>query len=438
MSAQLQSPALMPATASRNPWREVSAASIGNALEFYDLVIYGYFAVVISKLFFPAGDATVALMLTVGIFGISFIMRPLGAIVLGSYADRAGRKKSLTLSITIIMLGTAMLVFAPTYAQIGVASPIIVLLARLMQGFSTGGEFGASTAFMVEYAAAGRRGYYASWQASTQGMSTVLAAGIAALLSYFLTSEQLSEWGWRVAFGVGLLIGPVGLYIRSQIEETPEFKQIAAVKLEKSPLLAVLARDGLWLLLGIGIVAGNTAFNYVHKVYMPTYALTQLHLPPTTAYVSAFVAGFAAMVTGPMFGALSDRCGRLTVLAIALPAVCLTTYPLFLILNTWPTLTTLIAVQALVGIQIAACLGPVSALLAEIFPTGTRGIGLALSYNVSVTVFGGFAPLIVTSMIAATGDKMSPSYYVMATGIVSIIALAALALMHRVPRAAAA
>src|SRR5580700_1502188 len=232
MSAQAQSSVQgLPGAASYIPWKEVTAASVGNALEFYDLVIYGYFAVVISKLFFPAANETVSLMLAVGTFGISFLMRPLGAMVLGSYADRAGRKASLTLSIVLIMLGTAMLVFAPTYAQIGVASPLLVLLARLIQGFSTGGEFGASTAFMVEYATAGRRGYFGSWQASTQGISTLFAASIAALLSYMLTPEQVSDWGWRVAFAVGLLIGPVGFYIRSQVAETPEFLDAAAGEL---------------------------------------------------------------------------------------------------------------------------------------------------------------------------------------------------------------
>jgi MHS family proline/betaine transporter-like MFS transporter len=427
---------MAPGAATRIPWKEVSAASVGNALEFYDLVIYGYFAVVISKLFFPVANETVSLMLAVGTFGISFVMRPLGAIVLGSYADRAGRKASLTLSIVLIMLGTLMLVFTPTYAQIGIASPLLILLARLIQGFSTGGEFGASTAFMVEYASAGRRGFFGSWQASTQGASTVFAAGIAALLSYVLTPEEVSAWGWRVAFGVGLLIGPVGLYIRSRIEETPEFKRAAAVELEKSPFKALLKRDWKSLLPGIGVVAGSTGFNYVHKVYMPTYALTQLHFPPTSSYLGAAVTGLVQAITGPMFGALSDRLGRYRVLSIAFPAVCLTTYPLFLILNTWPVVTTLILVQALVGLLNAACLGPISALLAEIFPTGTRGTGLALSYNLSVTIFGGFAPLIVTAMIAATGNKLSPSFYVMATSVISIIAV--LVFGCRVARKAAA
>jgi MHS family proline/betaine transporter-like MFS transporter len=428
MSAQAQPSVqgVTPGAASYIPWREVTAASVGNALEFYDLVIYGYFAVVLSKLFFPAANETVSLMLAVGTFGISFVMRPLGAIVLGSFADRAGRKASLTLSIALIMLGTLMLVFAPTYAQIGVASPLLILFARLIQGFSTGGEFGASTAFMVEYASAGRRGFFGSWQASTQGVSTVFAAGVAALLSYVLTPAEVSAWGWRVAFGIGLLIGPVGFYIRRRIDETPEFRDAAAGKLEKSPFKAVLRRDWRSLLLGIGVVAGSTGFNYVHKVYMPTYALTQLHFPPVSSYLGAAVTGLVQAIAGPMFGALSDRVGRRRLLWVAFPLVCVTTYPMFLTLNTWPAVATLIAVQAFVGLLNAACLAPISALLAEIFPTGTRSTGLALSYNLSVTLFGGFAPLIATSLIAATGNKLAPSYYVMGSSLLSIAAIAAM------------
>jgi MHS family proline/betaine transporter-like MFS transporter len=434
MSALSSDAGIMPVTVRRNPWKEICAASIGNALEFYDLLIYGYFAIVMGKLFFPAVDETTSLLLSVGTFGISFVMRPLGAVILGSYADRAGRKASLTMSIMIMMVGTAIIVFVPTYSQIGIAAPLIIIIARMLQGFSTGGEFGAATAFMVEHADAARRGFFASWQSSTQGLATVLAAGVSALLSYTLTENQLSDWGWRIAFAAGLLVGPVGMYIRSQIEETPEFKKIAAVKSEKSPLSVVLVRDRVNLLLGIGVVAGVTAFNYVHKVYMPTYSLTQLHIPATSSFVGAMVTGVVLMVMAPVFGTLSDRYGRFQVLSIALLMVGLSSYPLFLMLTTWPTLTTLILVQALVGSLIAACLGPIPALLSEIFPTSTRGTGLALSYNFSVTIFGGFAPLIVTWMIAATGDKLAPSFYVIATSMLGVAAV--LVLGRRVARRA--
>lgn len=424
-SQDIPAPASSPATAKRNPWKEICAASIGNALEFYDLLIYGYFAVIIGKLFFPTDNETTTLLLSVGTFGISFVMRPLGAVVLGAYTDRKGRKASLTLSIAIMMVGTAMIAFAPTHDQIGLASPLLVIAARMLQGFSTGGEFGAATAFMAEHADAKRRGFFASWQLSTQGLATVLAAGMSALLSASLTEVQLAEWGWRVAFGVGLLVGPVGFYIRSQIDETPEFEQAKAQAkaTDVSPLRSVLVHERLNLLLGIGVVSGATAFNYVHKLYMPTYALKQLHITATSSFLGALMTGAILMVTAPIFGSLSDRFGRFRVLTVSLASIGLSTYPLFWLLNASPTVETLMGVQALVGVLIAACLGPIPAMLSDIFPTRTRGTGLALSYNFAVTIFGGFSPLIVTWMIANTHSNMSPSFYVMGTSLLSVIAV---------------
>jgi MHS family proline/betaine transporter-like MFS transporter len=407
----------------RGPWKEIVAASFGNALEFYDLLIYGYFAVTIGKLFFPSENETTSLLLSVGSFGISFLMRPLGAIVLGSYADRRGRKKSLTLSIMIMLVGTAMITFTPSYQQIGLAAPLLIIVARMLQGFSTGGEFGAATAFMVEHAEPSRRGYFASWQLATQGLATVLAAGVSALLSSLLSDAQLGEWGWRVAFAVGLLIGPVGFYIRSQIDETPDFQKAAARDEIKTPLHDVLIKGRTSLLLAIGVISGATAFNYVHKLYMPTYALKQLGIAATSSYLGALVTGATLMVMAPVFGGLSDRYGRFRVLTLALLVTGLSSYPMFVWLNHFPSVTTLLMVQAMVGVLIAACLGPIPAMLADIFPTSIRGTGLALSYNFSVTLFGGFAPLIVTWMIDATGSKLAPSFYVVATSLLSVVAV---------------
>ena len=412
-----------PARPQRGPWKEIIAASFGNALEFYDLLIYGYFAVVISKLFFPSDNETTSLLLAVGSFGISFLMRPLGAIVLGSYADRAGRKASLTLSILIMLVGTALITFTPSYQQIGIAAPLLVIVARMLQGFSTGGEFGAATAFMVEHADAKRRGFFASWQLSTQGLATVLAAGVSALLSYLLSADQLNEWGWRIAFGVGLLIGPIGFYIRSQIDETPDFQKVAATTEDKAPLSEVLVKGWLSLLLAIGVVSGATAFNYVHKLYMPTYALKQLNIEATSSFLGALITGLTLMIMSPVFGSLSDRFGRFRVLTIAMLVVGLSSYPMFLWLNHFPSLTTLLIVQAVVGVLIASSLGPIPAMLSDIFPTRIRGTGLALSYNFSVTLFGGFAPLIVTWMIDASGNKLAPSFYVIATALISVISV---------------
>jgi MHS family proline/betaine transporter-like MFS transporter len=411
---------------SSNPWREIAAASIGNALEFYDLLIYGYFAIVIGKQFFPASDEATSLLLSVASFGVSFVTRPLGAMLLGSYTDRAGRKASLTLSIALMMLGTAMIAFVPTYAQIGVAAPAIVVAARMLQGISSGGEFGAATAFIVEQGDARRRGFLASWQMSTQGLATVLAAGVSALLFTILSDAEVNAWGWRIAFMFGLLIGPVGIYIRRNIDETPEFKRLGAAQRDKSPLRDVFVSDWRNILLGIGVVAGATAFNYVHKVYMPTYAITQLKVAAPSSFLGAVITGGILMIVAPMIGAYSDRYGRLKVMLLALVLIASTTYPMFWMLTTWPTVTTLLIVQGLVGLLLAACLGALPSLLADIFPTSTRGTGLALSYNCAVTLFGGFAPTIVTWLIPATQNKMAPSFYVMATAVVGLVSVVAL------------
>lgn len=408
-------------------WREIAAASVGNALEFYDLLIYGYFAITIARLFFPTGDELTSLLLSVGTFGLSFVMRPLGAVVLGAYADRVGRKKALTASILLMMVGTGMIAFTPTYAAIGLWSPAIVILARLTQGFSTGGEFGAATAFMVEHAPASRRGFYASWQASTQGLATIMAAGLSALITGLLLPAEVDAWGWRIAFVFGLLIGPVGFYIRRHVSETPEFTAAARnAKVAASPLRELLTGNRSGLLLGGAIVAGITGFNYVQKVYMPTFAVKQLHLAASSALGCAVVTGLMLMVFSPLFGSLSDRFGRGRCMLIALGLVALSTWPLFAVLVALPTVGTLLAVQAIVGVLLAAILAPMPALLAELFPLATRGSGLAISYNVSVTIFGGFAPLIVTWLIGATGNKVSPSFYVLATAVVSLAALWAL------------
>jgi MHS family proline/betaine transporter-like MFS transporter len=421
-------PASRPTIDPENPptgaWREIAAASVGNALEFYDLLVYGYFAITIGRQFFPTGDDHTSLLLSVGTFGISFVMRPLGAVVLGAYADRAGRKRALTSSILLMMVGTAMIAFAPTYARIGLWSPALVILARLVQGFSTGGEFGAATAFMVEHAPASRRGFYASWQASTQGLATVMAAGLSALITAWLAPAEVDAWGWRIAFMFGLLIGPVGFYIRKHVAETPEF--LAAVRGAKtvvSPLRDVVSGNRAALLLGGGVVAGITGFNYVQKLYMPTFAVKQLHIAASSALACAVITGLMLMVFSPLFGAFSDRLGRRRFMLVSLGLVALSTYPLFAALVAYPTVGTLLLVQAIVGVLLAGILAPMPALLAELFPIGTRGSGLAISYNVSVTLFGGFAPLIVTWLIGTTGNKMSPSFYVLGTALVSLAAL---------------
>ncbi|WP_233177162.1 MFS transporter, partial [Ralstonia sp. ASV6] len=254
-----------------------------------------------------------------------------------------------------------------------------------MQGFSAGGEFGSATAFMIEHANGKRMGYNASWQAATQGLATLLAAGLSAWLTYALTTAQVEAWGWRVAFLFGLLIGPIGVYIRRHTPETPEFvamqAEAPAALQERSPLRDTLTQGLPGLLLGAGVVVAVTAFNYVQKVYMPTYAINQLHIATSASLVCTMITGAMLMVMAPAFGLLADRFGSIRVVSIAMVVIALSTYPMFATLVAQPTFWTLLVMQAIVGVLLAAILAPLPALLADIFPTRTRGTGLALSYN---------------------------------------------------------
>jgi MFS transporter, MHS family, proline/betaine transporter len=284
-----------PAHPERTRWelfRLIGAASIGNALEWFDLLIYGYFAVTISKVFFPTGDPTISLLLALGTFGVSYLARPLGAIVLGAYADRAGRKASLMASITLMMLGTGLMAVMPSYGSVGMLAPIAVLLARLMQGFSVGGEFGSSTAFLVEHTAH-RKGFFASWQWASQGLTAVLASSFGVLLTTTLTPDQLQAWGWRVPFFFGLLIGPVGLYIRSHLEETPEFRHSEP---RPAPLRHLLGHHFDRVLLTIGAAIVSNSSNYL-ILYMPTYAIAQLGLPQSAGFTASRISSLAACQT---------------------------------------------------------------------------------------------------------------------------------------------
>jgi MHS family proline/betaine transporter-like MFS transporter len=401
-------------------WRTVIAASIGNALEWFDLVVYGFFAVVISKLFFPAGNDTVSLLLTLGTFGVSFFMRPLGAIVLGAYADKAGRKAALTLSIVLMMMGTLIIAVLPTWQSIGIAAPLILVVARLMQGFSAGGEFGTATAFLAEHVP-GRRGYFASWQIASQGLTTLLAALFGVVLTGELSPEQLSTWGWRVPFFFGLLIGPVAWYIRTKLDETPEF---LAAETTQTPIRDTFASQKARLFIGMGIVVLGTVSTYL-VLFMPTYAIKQLGLAPSVAFAAISLVGVIQLVFSPIVGHLSDRYGRVRIMLVPAVLLFLLILPAFTYLVAHPTFGTLMLMQILFGFLMTGYFGSLPGLLSEIFPVQTRTTGMSLAYNIAVTIFGGFGPFIIAWLIRATGTKVAPAFYVMLAAALSIAALIA-------------
>lgn len=407
--------------------RAIIAATIGNGLEWFDFTVYSFFAVIIAKLFFPTGNDLTSFLLTVATFGVGFFMRPVGAIVLGVYADRVGRKAALTLTILMMALGTAIIGLAPTYESIGLWAPALIVLARLIQGFSAGGEVGGATAFLIEHAPDEERGAYASWQQASQGISFMLGAAMGALVTNVLDQAQIDAWGWRIPFLFGLLIGPVGMYIRSHLEEPPEFEarqaERRASNVKFSPLSQVLRDHPREVVAGLGVTILWTVCTYVLVFYMPSYAKQQLGLPLGATFQSTAICGAIILVLCPLMGMLSDRVGRKRMLSVVALAILALAYPLFHWLNVSPTTATLLQVQIVLGILLAAFTGPAPAVLAEQFPTEVRSTGLSLAYNFAVTIFGGFAPLIVTWLIESTQNKLAPAYYVIAAAAVSLVAL---------------
>jgi MHS family proline/betaine transporter-like MFS transporter len=403
-----------------SPAKAIFLASIGNALEWFDLIVFGFLSVVISHQFFPPGNETAALLLTFVTFGLAFIIRPVGAVVLGAYADTAGRMKAMVLTIGIMMLGTAIIAFIPTYAQIGLFATVGLVVARLLQGFSAGGEFGSATAFLAEQNPA-RRGFFASWQVASQGLTTLLASGFGAVLAAQLTPEQLSGWGWRIPFIFGLIIGPVALYIRRAVPETEEFK---AIEPTKTPIRDVFASQKAQLVTAIGVtVLGNVATYLV--LFMPTFAVRELGLPAAGAFTATLLTGTVQLVLAPVAGWVSDRIGRVPVMACSAVGMLVLIWPLFAWLTSSPTVPTMLAVQVIFGVLLTGYFATVPALLCDLFPTRTRTTGLSLGYNIAATLFGGFAPALISWLILATGSKLAPSYYVMFGATLSLCALIA-------------
>jgi MHS family proline/betaine transporter-like MFS transporter len=403
----------------RPPLRNVIvAATIGNVLEWFDFLVYGYFAVTIAEVFFPTGSPTVSLLVTFGTFGLSYLVRPLGAIVVGAFTDRAGRKAGLTLSIALMMLGTAMMAVTPGYASIGLAAPILIMIARLLQGFSVGGEFGSAVAFLVEHGAE-RKGFTASWQWASTGTVSVLVAVFGVILTTQLTHEQLIDWGWRIPYFFGLLVGPAGLYIRARIAETPEYLE---AKADSVPIRELLTRQPMPVLLALGAsIVSNSS--YYLLLYIPTYGIKTLHLSASTGFIATLVGGIALAVVSPIAGYWSDRMPRTRIMLVTAWLFLVLAYPLFYLMVAFPSMATAILAVGVLNLVKGGYSGVLPSVLAEQFPVKTRAIGVAFSFSVSVTVFGGFAPFIATWLIAATGDSLSPAYYLMATALMSIIAL---------------
>ena len=398
----------------------VAATVLGNALEFYDFITYAFFAVMIGQTFFPAATEVASLLMSVATFGVGFVMRPVGGLVIGAIGDRFGRKPAMLLTIALMAIGTLGLAATPSYQAIGIAAPIIVVLARLVQGFALGGEVGPATAYLLETAPHTRRGTYASWQIASQGVAALVAGTIGVTLSSILSPEDLKSWGWRVPFLVGLAIVPVGLYIRNRLPETLDRGDGHADR----KIFTTLLRDHGWiLLLAVFVIMCGTISTYVGN-YMTTYAMTTLKLPPTTSLSATMIGGMSTAIFALVGGRLADRHGRKLLMILPRFLLLVVAYPAFLlILDQKSAIALFISTAALTGLTAMSAAASVI-LITECLPRELRSTGLSLVYATGVAVFGGTTQFIVTWLINATGDPLSPAYYLIVSSVIGLVAMA--------------
>jgi MFS family permease len=419
-------PAALAADGGGVPRRALVAAVLGNGLEFYDFLAYATFAIYIGNAFFPSSTPHASLLKSVAVFGVGFFTRPLGGLLIGRFADRAGRRPALLLTFTLMAAGTLALALTPSHAAIGDAAPWVVVGARLVQGFALGGEVGPSSAFLVEAAGTRRRGYVSAWQSASQGVAFLVAGLIGAGLTAFLTTTQLQEWGWRVPFALALPLLPVGLYMRSALPETLHRAASAepGSTPARAPRPAALRHHGRAMTLSILLVMGGTVTTYVNG-YMTTYAISVLKMPPTVSMAASVMVGVCTLVFALVGGAWSDRAGRKPVMLWPRVLATALYVPCFLLLNRAPSPVMLLGVTAVLSVLTAITAAATLVAIPEMFPAHVRASGMSVAYALAVAVFGGTTQYIITWLIGVTQDPIAPAWYVVASGLVCIAAIVA-------------
>jgi len=398
---------------------QITAAVIGNALEFYDFTTYALFAVQIGRTFFPTQTPFENLMLSLLTFAVGFIGRPVGAIVIGRFGDRAGRKPAMLLSFTLMGVGILGIVLTPSYAMIGPAAPVLLLVFRLVQGFALGGEVGPTTAFLIEAAPPHRRGLIGAWQSGSQAIASLTGASVGLLLSYLLTAEQLESFGWRIAFGIGAIVLPFGLIMRRRLPETLHRVEVPR---DFHPTAHGMFSHARPILLGLGMIMSFTTSTYV-LLYMTTYASETLHMTASDSFGASVANGFTGVVFALLGGALSDRFGRKPVMITARVLFLLAIYPAFSLMVGNRDALTLILATGLLGAFSSTSVGVALVCLTESLRKDVRSTGLAVVYAIGVAVFGGVAQPYVTWLIKATGSPMAPAWYMMAAALVGIVVM---------------
>ncbi|MET0710571.1 MAG: MFS transporter [Tardiphaga sp.] len=397
----------------------------GNFLEQFDFFLFGFYATAISRAFFPAGNDTNALLLTFTTFWLGALMRPVGAIFLGAYIDRIGRRKGLIVTLAIMAMGTVCIAVCPTYASIGIAAPIIVLVGRLLQGFSAGVELGGVSVYLFEISKPGQKGFYTSFQSASQQVAIFVAAVIGFVLSEMLPADVITAWGWRIPFFIGCAIVPFIFLLRRTLEETPAF---LAMKKHPSPSEVFAAAALNWRIIfwGMMMVAMTTVTFYFVTVYTPTFGKTVLKLSNSDALIVTVFVAISNFIWLPIGGALSDRIGRRPVLLASAALSLLTAYPLLSWLVSAPSFSKMMIVELLLSLFYGIYNGAMVVALTEIVPAHVRTTCFSLAYALAAALFGTFTPLASTWLIEHTGDKASPGFWLMfaaAAGIAATLAI---------------
>ena len=403
--------------------RAVAGAGIGNILEWYDFTVYAYLAAIIGGKFFDSTDQNTAILATFAVFGVGFVARPVGGLLIGLMGDRYGRKPALMLTIMLIAGSTFLIGILPTYASIGVAAPVLLVLARLAQGLSAGGEWGGAASFLVEWAPATRRAQYGTLHPCAVCAGLLLGSGVTGALTTILGADVMADWGWRIPFLLGALIGPLGLLIRRRIHETPVFRQArqggATAPAQGFSMLRTM-------LLAFAFPAIQSVVVYLFLSYFPTFSQRYVGLSAGTSLWSASLATLVMGLSCVASGLLSDLLGRKRCMLVACLFFVLASYPLLWFVLNGASTASVMLVQILFAAACGLFLGGMPAALVEMFPTTRRLTGLTTAYNLQSMVFGGFAPFIASWLIATTGVPISISYFIIGTALLSAVAVAAL------------
>jgi MHS family citrate/tricarballylate:H+ symporter-like MFS transporter len=393
----------------------------GNFLEMFDFFLFGFYATYISKAFFPTADATASLLLTFMTFGAGFLMRPLGAVFLGAYVDHVGRRKGLIVTLGIMASGTILIAFVPGYATIGLAAPALVLVGRLLQGFSAGVELGGVSVYLSEMATPGNKGFYVAWQSASQQVSIMFAAIIGYVLSLLLAPAEIGDWGWRVPFFIGCIIVPFLFIIRSSLPETPEFLN-RKHRPTSAEIFASLGKNWEIVVLGMLLVVMTTVSFYAITVYTPTFARSVLKLSATDSLIVTFCVAVSNFFWLPVMGAISDRVGRKPVLLVFSALTLLTAYPALSWLVDNISFTHMLVVLLWLSFLYGSYNGAMVVALTEVVPVEVRTAGFSLAYSLATALFGGFTPAVSTWLIAETSNKAAPGLWLAFAGGCGVVA----------------